>query len=137
MGVFDGFQGSNVQLDPKLALAAGMIYVHAADGHLAEDERYDLLKVIPDDATINRALQYVRMTQMPAFIQQCNGLLTPQQKMCMLLNMADTAMGDGHMGDQERALLVQFQQAFGIPDTTLTPYVQALMIKNGLHVFGL
>ncbi|MBZ0118594.1 MAG: TerB family tellurite resistance protein [Sandaracinaceae bacterium] len=137
MGVFDGFMGSSVQLDPKLCLAAGMIYVHAADGHLAAEEKYDLLRVIPDDATISRALQYVRMTPLPQFLQQANMLLTPQQKMCMILNMADTSMGDGHMGDQERAILVQAQQAFGIPDQALTVYVQGLMMKNSYQLFGL
>jgi hypothetical protein len=69
-------------------------------------------------------------------MQASASLLTPQQKMCMLLNMADMAMGDGHLAEEERQLLVQFQQAFGIPDQSIQTYVQGLMMKNNLSIFG-
>ena len=136
MGIFDGFGGSELKLDAQLALASGMIYLSAADGHLSEDERYDILKVIPDDATLNKALNYCRRTPLPQFIQESATLLTPAQKLCMLLNMADMAMGDGHLAEEERQMLVQFQNAYQIPDTTIQPYVQGLMVKNNLTVFG-
>ena len=68
--------------------------------------------------------------------QAAANLLTPQQKMCMLLNMADMAMGDGHLDEAERQLLVQFQNAFGISDDQISVYVQGLMQKNNLSVFG-
>ena len=136
MGIFDGFGGTQVKLTPQLALAIGMIYLSAADGHLSEDERYDILKVIPDDNILRQALDFCRRTPMSQFIPQSAGILTPAQKLCMLLNMADMAMGDGHLAEEERQMLVQFQQAYGIPDETLGPYVQALMTKNNLSVFG-
>lgn len=136
MGIFDGFAGSQIQLNPQLSLACGMIYLSAADGHLGEDERYDILKVVPDDNVLRQALDYCRRTPMAQFVPQAAAILTPAQKLCMLLNMADTAMGDGHLAEQERQMLVQFQQAFGIPDEVLGPYVQALMVKNNLSVFG-
>src|SRR5690606_2317512 len=62
MGIFDGFSGSQIQLTPQLALAAGLIYVSAADGHLAEDERYDILKIVPDDNVLRLAQDYCRRT---------------------------------------------------------------------------
>ena len=36
----------------------------------------------------------------------------------------------------ERQLLVQFQNAFGISDDQISVYVQGLMQKNNLSVFG-
>jgi uncharacterized membrane protein YebE (DUF533 family) len=136
MGIFDGFGGSQIKLNPQLTLAIGMIYLSAADGHLSEDERFDILRVVPDDALLKTALDYCRRTPMSQFIPQAAAILGPAQKLCMLLNMADVAMADGHFADEERQLLVQFQHAFGIPDETLGPYIQALMAKNNLTVFG-
>lgn len=136
MGIFDGFGGTQLKLTPQLSIAIGMIYLSASDGHLSEDERYDILKVIPDDAILRTALDYCRRTPMSQFIPQAAGILTPAQKLCMILNMADMSMSDGHLAEEERQLLVQFQHAFAIPDETLGPYIQALMVKNNLSVFG-
>ncbi len=136
MGIFDGFVTSEIKLDPQTTLAAGMIYLSAADGHLSEDERFNILKVIPSDQVLQRGLNYCRRNSVQQFIQQAASILTPQQKMCMLLNMADMAMGDGDLAEQERALLVRFQQAFGIPDSSISVYIQGLMQKNNLAVFG-
>ena len=127
MGIFDGFGGSQVKLDAPTALAAGMVYISAADGHLDESERLNILKVIPDDRVLRNGLEYCRRNGVQQFIQAAANLLTPQQKMCMLLNMADMAMGDGHLDEAERQLLVQFQNAFGISDDQISVYVQGLM----------
>ncbi len=136
MGIFDGFAGSQIKLTPQLALACGMIYLSASDGHLSEDERYDILKVVPDDNILRTALEYCRRTPMSQFVSQAAAILTPAQKLCMILNMADVAMADGHLAEEEREILVGYQLAFAIPDDTLAPYIQALMTKNNLGVFG-
>lgn len=136
MSLFDGFSGNQIQLNPQLALAAGLIYVSAADGHLAEDERYDILKIVPDDNVLRLAQDYCRRTPFPQFLQQAAAILSPSQKLCMILNLADMAMGDGHLAGQEQQTLIQVQQAFGIPDDQLRPQVQTLMAKNNLSVFG-
>jgi uncharacterized tellurite resistance protein B-like protein len=137
MGMFDGFSGGNqIQLNPQLALAAGLVYVSAADGHLAEDERYDILKVVPDDNILRMAQDYCRRTPFGQYLQAAASILSPSQKLCMILNLADMAMGDGHLAGQEAQTLMQVQQAFGIPDETLRPQVQTLMAKNNLSVFG-
>jgi uncharacterized tellurite resistance protein B-like protein len=136
MGLFDNFSGNQIQLNPQLALAAGLVYVSAADGHLAEDERYDILKVVPDDNVLRIAQDYCRRTPFQQFLQQAAAILSPSQKLCMILNLADMAMGDGHLAGEEAQTLVAVQQAFGIPDDVLRPQVQTLMTKNNLSVFG-
>jgi uncharacterized tellurite resistance protein B-like protein len=136
MGIFDGFGGTQIKLTPQLALACGLVYLSASDGHLSDEERHDILKIIPDDAVLRTAHDYCRRTPMSQFLSQAAAMLTPAQKLCMLLNMADMAMGDGHLAEEEREVLVKYQLAFAIPDETLGPYVQALMTKNNLSVFG-
>ncbi len=136
MGLFDGFQGAQVTLTPKVALAATLIYLSASDGHLDPSERGDIFKVIPEDPVLDAALLYTRRTPFPQFCQQSAQLLSPQQKLCALLNAADLAMGDGHLAPQETQMLNQLAQAWQIPEQHLAPYVQCLIMKNNMSVYG-
>ena len=136
MGLFDSFTGSQVNLTPKVALVAGMIYVSAADGHLDDSEAGDILKVVPDRQVLDQALQYARRTPFQKYVEEAARILTPGQKMCLVLNAADMAMGDGYLAPEEQQMLVQMQQFFQIPDAHLQPYVQAFTIKNNLTVFN-
>src|SRR5690242_17520611 len=120
----------DVTLTPELALAAGMLYVVAADGHLTESERNDLAKVIPSDKLLERGLDYCRRTPTTDFIPACVALLDAEQRLCLLLNMVDAAMADGHIADEERELLTNFQDAFDISDDALAPHLRTLSAKN-------
>lgn len=136
MGLFDGFAGQQIQLTPKVALAAGMVYISAADGHLEDSEIGDILKVVPDEHTIDTALQYTRRTGFQQYLDAAARLLSPQQKLCLFVNCADMAMGDGFLAPEEQQRLMYMAQYFQIPETHLTPYIQTLMVKNNLSVFG-
>lgn len=136
MGLFDAFTGNQVNLTPKVALVSGMIYVSAADGHLDDSEAGDILKVVPDRQVLEAALQYSRRTPFQKFVEEAARILTPAQKMCLILNAADMAMGDGYLAPEEQQMLVQMQQYFQIPDAHLQPYIQAFTIKNNLNVFN-
>ncbi|MEM9192257.1 MAG: TerB family tellurite resistance protein [Myxococcota bacterium] len=114
---------------------AGLLYVSGADGHLDDNEIGDVLRVVPDRQTLDNALKYCRQRSVQQFIQDSAALLSPQQKMCLMLNAIDLAMGDGHLDGAEQQMLMQFAQAFGIPEQQLQPHVQSFMIKNNLNVF--
>lgn len=136
MGLFDSFMGSNIQLTPKSALVATMLYLSAADGHLDDSEVGDIVKIVPDRQSLDQALQYVKRVAFGKFLEESGRLLSPQQKMCAILNAADLAMGDGHLAPAEQQMLNQIVQAWQIPEQYLGPYVQALMVKNNVTVFG-
>jgi uncharacterized tellurite resistance protein B-like protein len=136
MGMFDGFGGSQIQLTAKLALVAGMVYISAADGHLDDNEAGDILKVVPDGRTLETALNYCRRVGYQQFLEEAARLLSPQQKMCVIVNCADMAMGDGYLAPEEQQRLMYMAQYFQIPDAHLHPYIQTLMVKNNLSIFG-
>jgi uncharacterized tellurite resistance protein B-like protein len=136
MGLFDGFLGQKVQLTPRTALVCGLLYVSGADGHLDENEIGDVLRVVPDRATLEAALKYCKQNGVDAFLQAASTMLSPQQKMCLMLNAVDLAMGDGNLDGAEQQLLMRYAQYFQIPDHVLQPHVQTFMIKNNLSVFG-
>lgn len=135
MGLFDGFGGSQIQLTPKLALVAGMVYISAADGHLDDNEAGDILKVVPDGRTLEAALQFCRRVGYQQFLEEAARLLSPQQKLCIIVNCADMAMGDGYLAPEEQQRLMYMAQYFQIPDAHLHPYIQTLMVKNNLSIF--
>ncbi len=136
MGLFDSFAGNTVTLNPKVALVAGMIYLSASDGHLDDSEAGDILKIVPDRQVLDAALDYVRRTPFQQFITEAARILSPGQRMCLILNAADMAMGDGFLAPEEQQMLIQMQQHFQIPDAHLHPYVQAFTIKNNVSVFN-
>lgn len=136
MGLFDGFAGSSVQLTPKMALVSAMIYISAADGHLDDSEAGDILKVVPDERTLTNSLQYCRRNGYQQYLEQAARVLSPAQKLCVILNCADMAMGDGYLAPEEQQRLIYMAQYFQIPDAHLQPYIQTLMIKNNLSIFG-
>jgi len=136
MGLFDGYQGATIQLTPRAALVATMLYLSSADGHLENSEIDDLLKIVPDRQALDTALQYTKRFGFQQFLAQTATMLSPQQKMCAILNAADLAMGDGHLAPAEQAMLQQVVAAWQIPEQYLTPYVQALMVKNNTSVIG-
>ena len=82
------------------------------------------------------ALQYVKRNGFAQFLDASQRLLSPQQKMCAILNAADLAMGDGHLAPSEQQMLQQVATAWQIPEQYLGPYIQALMVKNNLAVFA-
>lgn len=135
MGIFDGFGGKGSNLTPHMALVAGMIYISAADGHLDDSEAGDILKVVPDRRILDQALNYARRNSFQQYLDAASRIMSPAQKMCLVLNAADMAMGDGFLAPQEQQMLVMMAQYFQIPDAHLHPYIQAFMLKNNLSVF--
>jgi uncharacterized tellurite resistance protein B-like protein len=136
MGLFDNFGAGQISLTPKLALVAGMVYISSADGHLDDNEAGDILKVVPDRQTLEAALNFCRRNSYQQFLDQAARIMSPAQKLCLILNAADMAMGDGYLAPEEQQRLAYMAQYFQIPDAHLHPYVQTLMVKNNLSIFG-
>ena len=136
MGMFDGFGGQQIQLTPKVALVAGMIYLSAADGHLDDTEAGDIAKIVPDRQALDQALQYCRRVGFQQYLDQAARILSPQQKLCIILNCADMSMGDGYLAPEEQQRLSYMAQYFQIPEAHLHPYIQTLMVKNNIAIFG-
>jgi len=135
MGIFGSREKPRPELTPKLCLAIGMVYITAADGYLSEVERYDLRKVLPDEEVLQRALEYCSHTPTTDFLEQCARLLDAEQKLCLLLNMADAGMADGDFAEEERQVLTEFQKAFGIADEAVAPHLASLTVKNARQIF--
>ncbi|MFL7899871.1 MULTISPECIES: tellurite resistance TerB family protein [Azospirillum] len=140
MGLFDMFKGSApLDLTPRRTLVVSLIYCMGADGELDPEEVGHLLSVMGRSATreeLDRCFKYARSTPPDAFLAAATPNLNEQQRLCILLNMLDSAMADGEAEQGERDLIARFQQAFGLDDAKLGPYFQALVAKNDRSVLG-
>ncbi|MBP2297794.1 TerB family tellurite resistance protein [Azospirillum picis] len=138
MGLFDMFKGNApLELTPRRALVVSLIYCMGSDGEIDPEEVGHLVSVLGRSATreeLDRCFKFARSTTPDAFLADAAPKLNEQQRLCILLNMIDSAMADGEAEQGERDLIARFQQAFGLDDGKLGPYFQALVAKNSRGV---
>lgn len=136
------------QMTPHKAFAVALLYTMAADGEMDAEEVGHLLSVIGGSreggtigvgannrALLESAMKYVRTHSPDQFLAEATPLLTTAQRLCILMNLVDSALSDGEAEPEERAFFDKTQTAFGISDEEFRPYFQVLMMKNDRSVF--
>lgn len=134
MGLFDMFKGGGaLEITPRRALTISLIYCMGSDGEIDPEEVGHLLSVLGRNATrdeLDRCMKHARATPPEQFLAEAAPKLNDAQRLCILLNMIDSAMADGEAEQGERDLIARYQQAFNISDATLEPYFRTLIAKN-------
>jgi uncharacterized tellurite resistance protein B-like protein len=147
--MFDRFRADQgLTMTPRLAFATSLIYCMGADGEMDDEEIGHLLSVLGGAGTrgrigvrannralLDQAVRIARTKPLDQFLAEVTPILTDGQRMCILLNLVDSAMSDGTAEGEEQALVAQFQRAFGIPDERFVPFFEALHVKNDRSVF--
>lgn len=134
MGLFDMF-GKGVQLTPKLAFACSMIYMVASDGEVSVEEQAYLIMKVKDAETVNKAVKYIKGNSFEQFAKDANGVMNDEQKMCLMINLADLLLADGVADKNEQALFARLLDVFGIKEDAVQPYMATLALKNNTGVF--
>lgn len=134
MGLFDMFKGgAPLDITPRRALVVSLIYCMGSDGEIDPEEVGHLVSVLGRNATreeLDRCFKYARSTPADAFVTEAAPKLSQEQRLCILLNMIDSAMADGEAEPGERELIIRFQRAFGFDDAALEPHFRTLVAKN-------
>ncbi|MBY0430043.1 MAG: TerB family tellurite resistance protein [Rhodospirillales bacterium] len=139
MGLFDMFKTAPMELTPRRAMAISLIYCMGSDGEIDPEEIGHLISVLGRDTTremLDQAVKYARGTPPETFLAEVTPKLDQPQRLCILLNMIDSAMADGEAEPGEQKLIARFQEAFGFDDATIEPYFRALVAKNDRKVLG-
>lgn len=134
MGLFDMFK-SSVELTPKVALCAGMIYMLASDGNIEQEEILYLNTIINDEATINNAVKYIKGKDIDTFLAEANGILDDRQKMVVIANMLDLLFSDGSASSEEQALFHKVLGAFGKTESDVANLFEVIILKNDKSLF--
>ena len=136
MGLFDMFKTEAPKLSPKLALATGLLFMMAADGQIEQEEIGQLQSVVGgDEQLIQAAIKYLRAVPYDQFLTEANALLNPQQKLCVLINMADSLLSDGRAPASEQTAFNQALAGFGMTEDGFKTYFETLAIKNNRSIF--
>jgi len=136
MGLFDIFKSEPPKLSPKLALAVGLLFMMASDGEIESEEIGQLQSVVGGDQDlIHTAVKYLRSVDYPTFLTDANGLLNPQQKLCVLINMADSLLSDGRAEASEQKTFIQALTAFGMTEDSFRSYFDTIALKNNRSIF--
>ncbi|WP_239002754.1 tellurite resistance TerB family protein [Rhodovastum atsumiense] len=133
------FRSQSAQLDltPRNCLVISLIYCMGADGEIDPEEVGHLTSVLGRGASrdqLDACLRYVRVTQPAQFLATVAPQLRPDQKLCILLNMIDSAMSDGDAEPGEQRLIIDFAQAFGLAEAEIEPHFRTLARKNDRSV---
>ncbi|MBC4018719.1 tellurite resistance TerB family protein [Siccirubricoccus deserti] len=126
-------QAASLELTPRNCLVVSLVYCMGADGEMDEEEIGHLVSVLGRNASrqqMDSILRYVRATQPAQFLADAAPRLRPEQKLCIVLNMIDSAMADGEAEQGEQQLVMQFAEAFGLTEAELTPHFRTLVAKN-------
>lgn len=135
---------SSATLTPALAFAVALTHMAAADGTFQPEEDSKLTALflhrniggMSYEELMHHAIVYYQNISLDDFLNEAAQLLTAGQKLCILINLVDTALADGAEADEEQALFQRFLQAFGIPEAEIAPYRRAIIVKNNLSLFS-
>lgn len=137
MGLFDMFKSAAPSLSPRVALAAGLLYMMASDGQISEEEIGQLQGVVGGDrALLEDGLKYIRAVSFDQYLQAVPAVLDDAQRLCLLVNACDSLLADGTAAPQEQAMFGKLLAAFDVGDEQFTPYFQTIAVKNNRTVFG-
>lgn len=136
MGLFDVFKTEPPKLTPRLALAVGLLFMMAADGEIEPEEIGQLQSVVGgDQELIHTAVKFMRSIRYDKFLVEANALLNPQQKLCVLINMADSLLSDGSAAAAEQQTFILALNAFGMTEESFKPYFETIALKNNRAIF--
>lgn len=131
-------------LTPPMAFVVSLTYMAGADGQYFHEEEGSLAPFLQKhglggvryDDLMMCAEEYLKNATLDQFLMEAKQVLTLQQKICILLNMADAALADGVSAPEEQTLFKQFLAAFGIAPEQIKPFLQGIILKNNLQVFS-
>ena len=130
-------EAEQIFLTPYLALACALLYMMASDGELEAQESSQLQAVLGgDEVVLSYALRYVQSVPVAQFFESASELLSVKDKWCILTNVCDALLADGHADRAELALFAQMLNAFGIREAQFEPYFKILALKNDKSVLG-
>jgi uncharacterized tellurite resistance protein B-like protein len=136
MGLFDAFKSEPPKLSPRLALAVGLLFIMAADGEFEAEEIGHLQAVVGDDGDlIQNAVRYVKSIKYEHFLTEASTLLNSQQKLSLLINMADSLLSDGHADPAEEKIFTKAITSLGMSEDDFKPHLQTISLKNNRSIF--
>ena len=68
-------------------------------------------------------------------LAELRGLLSQDQKLCLLANLVDLAMTDNTIRSTEKSLLHQFRETLGVEENDYDAIFDVLLLRHSVGVF--
>jgi len=137
IGIAEEVKDQVIELTPHLALAVALLYMIASDGEIEDQESSQLQSVLGGDKEVLRyGLAYVQSTSVEQFLQDAPEALSHKDSLCILTNVCDSLLSDGHADDAELALFHRMVSALGMTEQAFDPYIKTIALKNDKTVLG-
>ena len=117
-------------LTPLSAFCAGVHAILEVDGDADENELDWLSQRIPDQKAIQEGGAWLSAHGVDRLLLLLPGLLTPQQRECLLANLIGAAMSDNVLRSAEQELIERFQEAMEIKPERCESILGTLLVKN-------
>ncbi len=132
-----GTLGEKIHLTPYLTLACALLYMVASDGELGAEESSHLQSVLGGDEEVLRyGVHFVQTVSVDWFLIEAPELLSTKDKWCILANVCDALLSDGHADGAELALFSRLRQAFDVTEKQFEPLFKILTLKNDKSILG-
>ncbi len=129
--------GEAIHLTPYLVLACALLYMVASDGELSAEESSHLQSVLGGDEEVLRyGVHFVQTMSLDGFLIDAPELLSTKDKWCILANVCDALLSDGHADTAELAQFSRLRHAFGLPEKQFEPFFKILALKNDKSILG-
>lgn len=129
--------GEKIHLTPYLTLACALLYMASSDGELGMHESSHLQSVLGGDEEVLRyGVHFVQTVSFDVFLLDAPELLSMKDKWCILANVCDALLSDGHADTAELALFARLRHAFGVTEKQFEPYFKILAFKNDKSILG-
>jgi uncharacterized tellurite resistance protein B-like protein len=126
-----------IQLTPYLSLACALLYMASSDGELGIHESSHLQSVLGGDEEVLRyGVRFVQTVSFDGFLIDSPELLSTKDKWCILANVCDALLSDGHADVAELALFARLRQAFGVTEKQFEPFFKIFALKNDKSLLG-
>jgi uncharacterized tellurite resistance protein B-like protein len=130
-------RGEKIHLTPYLSLACAMLFMVSSDGELGIQESSHLQSVLGGDEEVLRyGVHYVQTVSFDGFLIDAPELLSTKDKWCILANVCDALLSDGHADAAELALFSRLRHAFGVTEKQFEPFFKILALKNDKSILG-
>ncbi len=125
------------EFNPFFILVTSLVYMVSADGKIENTEIQLLQNVTGADKTIiDVALRYTQNIKSEVFLSQMPSLLKTKEKICILLNILDLMLIDGGSSEEELNFFFGLQEAFGLTNEVMKPFLTLLKLKNNKRILG-
>lgn len=127
----------SIKLTPPLALTIALMFIIASDGHLDAAESSQIQSVVGQNEDLIRfASQYVRAVPLKAFLARATQGLSSRDKICILSNVYDAMLADGHVHAAEEKIFQLLLATFGVSKKDFLSHAITLQLKNDSSVLG-